>query len=260
MKQPAFLCLLFVLLSCKTAEPSWKRGSAQESGRLHYWPEPGIEQTASEKSKEIVLFSEWLAASLFPGYDIGYVRVVFYRDHRSYAAFRPASIDSLAHFHTRTSIVHLPVNIAAEGWKHEMVHAVLYARFKDYPFWIQEGAALLLQSAKGGHPLCEATLHLPQGLHRFRSVLLEHRYALPITKDAELLRKGIYEETALAGYLAYFLWQRRMFIHTIREVVDSEQDSFLVLLGGDYERLRNFEKDFYEWLSSPLAIRPSGGC
>lgn len=260
MRLLAFLCLLLVLLSCQSTGPSWKEGPAQESGRLQYWAEPGIERSVTEKTAEMLLFSDWLAGSLFPGYDIGRLKVVFYKDHQSYARFRPGSVDSLAHFHMRTAIVHLPVDIAEEGWRHEFVHAVLHARFKDYPFWMQEGAALLLQSADRKRPLCGAPLKLPEGLRGFRSLLLQRRLPLPVNRNAELRRKGIYEETALAGYFAYFLWQRRLFIHLVRKVADSEQDSFLILLRGDFKLLKKMEEEFYEWLSSPLALRPFTGC
>lgn len=227
---------------------------------MQYWPEPGAEQRAVRLVPEVARFRSYLNASLFPDFDTGVVRLVLYRDRQSYDRYRPGTINSLAHFHIETAVVHQPVDIVAEGWKHELVHAVLYGRSKAYPFWMQEGAALLLQNADRQQHLCGATLRLPAGLHSFRSRLMEKRLPLPLHRTADLRREGIYEETAQAGYFAFFLWQRRQFIALLQKAATSEQDSFLILLGGDYDLLKSMEEDFYNWLRSPLPLQPSSGC
>ncbi len=254
-----FFLVLFAVSGCHTAAP-WSRTAPLVADGIHYWVEPGIESYVTTRLADMAEFKQWLSASLFPGQSGGPVRIVFYRDHSSYARYRPESVDSLAHFHLKTAVIHLPVDIPEEGWKHELVHAVLHERWQNYPFWAQEGAALLFQSADPRRPLCDTALRLPASLTGYRERLLRLRLPLPLRRDVELNRKGIYEETALAGYFAYFLWQRRQLLPYLRKAAESERDSFLLLLGGDYRRLKMIEMEFYEWLSSPLAIRPQTGC
>mgnify|MGYP001354136090 CR=1 FL=1 len=267
MQKPApfALLLIVVLAACQTTTPSWQkyiRGVSSAQSSIEYSVEPGGESKAAVVAKQMIDFSAFLSREIFSDTKAPGLRAVFYNNNESYSKSRPLDIESLAHFQLATATIHLPVTLQDEVWKHEVIHAILFAKQPNYPFWLQEGSALLLQRIKA-RPVCNSRLQLPAGLYLLRLNLLQNRPSLPVNQTSPALtdnHTAVYEATALAAYYVFYLWQQKKLLQTLRQSVDESRQPFLILYSGNYNELQTDEIKFYEWLETDQSVQAASGC
>ena len=231
--------------------------------RLSIWAEPSIQNSADIDSlvKQMIQYRAFLTKNLFNDSSIVPIRVALYKNRESYSRSRPTQIESLAHFNLATQTIHVRVNAPSEVWRHEFIHAILYQKSKQYPFWIQEGVSLLFQSIPPSDlSFCQVDVKLPFSLHRFQNDLLEDRLRIPIPEQKNFGREDIFYDTILSAYFAFFLYQRQELLTLIQNMPKSNQTAFLLLLNGNYESLEKLETEFYTWLATNQPRKSRRNC
>lgn len=256
-------CLsVLALMSCSAAP--WLRSGEvhREVDGLLLWIEPGIRiEGLRPRLEEVRAFHRAVQGQLTPGTGTAPLRLAVYVSPASYAALRPVAVDSVAHFHRDSRIIHIPASAPPEAWRHETVHAVLHEHNPNLPFWLQEGSALLFQGAKGT-ALCHAqALRLPPGVLAYRNVLAARPRPLPIALRGEAALDELYLDTAQAAFFAFFLWQRGELLSVIQnQPRNPAMTPFLLLTGGDLQRQEALSAEFIEWLKTSSAIGAAAGC
>lgn len=230
---------------------------------IRFWAEPGAPDSEIAKKVHLTLeFKRFLEEQLLGGERVNGLMVLIYASPRTYAGSRPIAVDSVAHFHTDTGFIHIPVTAPDEAWRHELIHAILYSKNPRLPFWIQEGTARLLQNA-GGLPLCHGvSLAMPASLQSYRTLLLQKRPPLPVFEELEYVNEmDPYEQTALAAFFAFYLWNQGKLLNTVQEQIRLPgRSSFIDLTSGDLNKLRLLKEDFYRWLGTEGFRRSVPGC
>lgn len=260
----AVLALLpaFAMVSCAAAP--WLRSGEvhREVDGLLLWMEPGVRvEGLRTRLDEVRAFHRAAQNELTPGRGTVPLRLAVYASAASYAALRPVAVDSVAHFHRESRVIHIPASAPAEAWRHETVHAVLHEHNPNLPFWLQEGSALLFQGANET-ALCRGqVLRLPPGVLAYRNLLASRPRPLPIALRGEAALDELYLDTSQAAFFAFYLWQRGQLLSVIQhQPQNPDSTPFLLLTGGDLHRNAALSAEFNEWLKTSAAIGASSGC
>ncbi|MFN3604507.1 MAG: hypothetical protein ACK4UJ_07335 [Leptonema sp. (in: bacteria)] len=181
--------------------------------------------------------------------------VVIYRNYKSYTAYRPFEINSLAHFDRKHKEIHIPLTLRYQSKEHptpnfviyhELIHAFLEECCNTYPIWLNEGLSLLLQNVQQNFECKKTKIKFFGGLLQNKNKLLKKHWELPFHPKFETLY-SIYDQNLLSGFYIYYLWENHELMNIIH-LTKTNQSIFDSLTNNDLKKYQILKDKFNNWL------------
>ncbi len=266
------LLFLILLIYCITPSPYWIKNSEfskDYNNQFIFFIEPGSSiENINKIVEEIFIFIDTLKSYPFLTIENTTYQIVIYKDYESYKYYRPFKIDSFAHFDRKEKKIHIPLTIEIGNKKilhtpsfvyfHEIIHAFLEECCKEYPIWINEGLALLLQNIEKKYNCEENSIMIPEYLIKHKNLYLQNRIHLPYYPDFEKLY-NIYDQNLISGLFVYYLFNTRNLINYI-QIIKNKENIYLKITKGNLDFYSKEREEFYNWLSNIKENQYLRGC
>ncbi len=257
--------ILSVFYELNSPRIPWEQYKKHKTGNLVIYADPGIPESALLRSARQALdHQETLRKTFFKSWNQKEIRLVVYRDYKSYAKHKPTPFDTGAHYEGLSRTVYIPISSPPAIWRHELMHAVLETTRPGSPYWLHEGLAYFLQMQPFPEPVtCEAGFlaAMPQGFSVFIEEL-RYREDLRPGNSFDLTREGEPELNAvLSTYFVFFLWHKGILQKSLETYLSGHRIRMeFILTGGNSASWDALSAEFRKWLQSDLPLKALPGC
>lgn len=267
---------MFLIINCST-KPYWVRNNQnliiQEKNDfpiLIFYFEPDSNYD-SVKNLTISIFNFIDILKTYPYLNIknSTYKIVVYKDYESYKMYKPFKIDSLGHFDRNEKLIHVPLYLSPDKKSyilpdyiiyHELIHAILEECCSNYPLWLNEGLALLLQNIQKPFICNSNSIYFPDIFLvnlNFTSLSQLH---LPYYPDFKNIY-DIYQQNLISGLFVYYLFNTNQLMNYIQMInKHPDQDIFNIITKGNLKLYSEQKIKFYEWILSVESNVFLNGC
>ncbi len=241
-----------------------------DSPRLIFYFEPNSNHD-SIKDLTLSIFSFLDMLKTYPYLTIKNTtfRIVVYKDYNSYKTYKPFKLDSLGHFDRNKRLIHVPLYLNPDKRNyilpnyiiyHELIHAILEECCNNYPLWLNEGLALLLQNVQQPYDCNSNRIYFPEIFLLNLNFQSLNQLHLPYYPDFKNIY-DIYQQNLISGLFVYYLFNTKQLMNYIKMINDHpEQEVFLILTKGDLNIYNEEKIKFYKWILTVEGNQFLKGC